>query len=87
MNTIYKFELDASLKTLNLPQGAELLSIQMQHGMPQLWAKVDPARPTEEIKIQAIGTGHNCNGGEFIDTVQKNDGTLVFHFFRVSEFT
>lgn len=89
MNTVFKYPLmQADLQTVMLPVGAEILSVQEQHGGWQLWALVDPQAPvTERRKIRIAGTGHPIyeNLKKYINTFQMHGGMLVFHAFEVRE--
>lgn len=85
-NTIYKYSLMLTdYHQTWLPQGAKLLSVQMQNGAPVLWALVDPSAQLEIREIRVYGTGHPVpNAGEHlvhIDTIQ--DGSLVWHVFEL----
>lgn len=67
-----------------MPVAAQILSAQVQHGTPCMWAVVDPEHSTEERVIEIIGTGHPMIEAErrFIDTFQFGGGNLVFHVFE-----
>ncbi len=90
MRTIWKFPLDLTDKqTLNMPQGAQALTVQMQRGQPCLWALVDQDAPREGLEVRIHGTGHpisdNLDGFTYMDTFQIQGGMLVFHAFtRIS---
>lgn len=43
--------------SLELPRGARVLSAATQHGVPVLWALVDPAAPVEERQFLLAPTG------------------------------
>lgn len=88
MRKVYKYTLALQdEQTLMLPKDALILSIQMQRDgdAPQLWALVNPEKPTVPRKIRVYGTGHGIEDGplEFIATFQMHGGTLVFHAFEV----
>lgn len=70
-------------QTLELPEGAQILDVQIQDRMPQLWALVDSTRPKRPRKIAIYGTGHPVpdNPGTYIASFQMNGGALVFHAF------
>lgn len=74
-------------ETLQLPAGAQILSVQLQQGAAQLWALVDPAAPLESREIYVAGTGHPLPEGaerwRFVDTFQAGGGTFIFHVFEV----
>lgn len=87
--TIYKYELQIEdTQTLALPKGAQVLTVQVQHGKVCLWALVNPKQPVlEDHTIEMRGTGHPIESGglRYYSTVQLDGGRLVFHVFeRVS---
>ena len=83
---IYKYELDLTHKqTLELPQGAQILTIQLQDGKIVLWALVDDK--CKLIKgnrfIECYYTGKEIEISHeltYISTIQYNG--LVYHFFE-----
>lgn len=82
MRTIWKFEapVDDAL-TIAMPLGADVLSVQVQAGVPCIWARVDPGMPLESRAFCWRGTGHPADVlGPFIGTIQMH--TLVFHLFE-----
>jgi hypothetical protein len=89
MRTIYKYPLElVDLQTLELPAGAELLTVQMQDGRPCLWAEVATSAPARPRTIAIYGTGNPIPGDaeiEYIGTFQMHGGALVFHAFEVVE--
>lgn len=83
MKTIYKYPLIVTnLQTLNLPEQAQILSIECQGDKPQMWALVDPYKPTEERTFRIFGTGDELNGfdGTHIATFQQPP--FVWHVFE-----
>lgn len=85
METIYKYPIkiiDEQIVTMT--EGADILCVQIQNGMPCLWALVDPdIEETETVVIRTIGTGHKFSDGDsclYIGTYQLP--SLVFHVFR-----
>jgi len=85
MKTIWKFPLAImDAQRIAMPEGAEILSVQVQHREPCLWAKVNPDAPPEMRYVRTYGTGHPIDESEavsFIGTYQLNGGNLVFHVF------
>ena len=87
---VFKYSCDLDDKfTLSLPVGAEILTVQAQHGMPILWALVDPKQPLEERYFRLAGTGHPIMydmGSEYnyIGTFQLHGGSLIFHLFEMN---
>ncbi len=84
MKTVYKYPL-AIESSIPMPEGAQVLSVQTQHGQVQLWALVDPDATPVSRKFRIVGTGDPIKGdpGVFIDTFQMSGGDLVFHVFEV----
>lgn len=84
MNSIWKYPLRVvDEQTLDVPEGAEVLTVQVQNGTPCLWARVDPTAPKTPRKIITHGTGHLVpeTTGRYIATYQIEGGALVFHVF------
>jgi hypothetical protein len=83
---IYKWSLAVTdEQTLELPLNARILSVQLQHGQPQLWALIDEHQPRKQSRRIAIyGTENPIpdSPGEYIDTFQMHKGELVFHVFE-----
>ena len=84
MTTIHKYTLDPRQPNIWLPEGAEILGVQVQHDQPCLWAKVDTSKPKRHRRIAIYGTGHEMTGldSHYIGTFQLQDGALVFHVFE-----
>jgi len=85
MKTIYKYQLPLMQYTsVRLPHGAEVISIQDQGGMLQLWALVHTDNTeTQDRHFVILGTGFQCGNyelGPFIATVQQ--GGYVWHIFE-----
>ncbi len=85
MKTIWKFPLEIiGEQHLNLPEGAEILTAQMQGGTLCLWALVSPGSPKQQRTIEIFGTGHPMSDAErrYIGTAQMAGGSLVWHIFE-----
>lgn len=71
---------------IELPAGAEILSVQAQNNTPVLWALVDPEAPKEKRKLVLLNTGGemptDVSFHRFLGTFQLNGGGLVFHLFE-----
>jgi hypothetical protein len=72
---------DGSL-VLEIPEDAEVLSVQLQGDSPILLAKVDPNLTDVARKFYVVGTGQTFPEGatEFIGAWQ--DGPHVWHLFE-----
>ena len=84
--TIYKYPVTVYDDfVVELPEGARVLTVDVQHGEPVMWAMVDPTAPTSKRHFRLIGTGHPIEDAAaltFIGTFQMRDGALVFHLFE-----
>lgn len=85
MQTIWKFTLQVvGRQQIQVPEGAMLLSLQVQGSSPCIWALVDPKQPTVSIEVWTFGTGHDVPqdfAASFLGTYQLKSGALVFHVF------
>ena len=83
---ILKYPLDlryGAIHPVDMPIGAIILTVQVQYGVPCVWALCDDALPKVRRHIVLYGTGQDLpnNPGKYIGTVQFNNGGLVFHVF------
>ncbi len=73
---------------VDLPWGAEILSVINQRGEITVYASVDPAdKLTQVHQIMVVATGEPIKipyGFQFLGTVYNSDQTLVFHVFYKS---
>ena len=83
MITIYKYPLIIDdRQIIQMPSDAVLLCVQVQRGIPCLWARVDEDNAAESRVILTRGTGHAAAGvGDYVGTYQIEGGQLVFHVF------
>lgn len=87
MKKIYKYPLKMQgLQNLQLPEGAEILTVQPQHDQVCLWALVAPENEPASRTVWIIGTGHPIEAtdhlGRYVATFQLHGGELVFHVFE-----
>jgi hypothetical protein len=85
---IYKYPITVTdEQTVQMPLDAKILTVQVQHGSPQLWAIVDEEQPNLEPRtIQVIGTGNPMpKVGEYIATFQLMNGGFVGHVFEAAQ--
>ena len=83
--TIWKFPIEiADVTSVNMPVDAKILCLQMQHGVPCLWAEVDPTAPMVRRMFRFVGTGRDVADdlGPYIGTIQSGDGFYVFHLYE-----
>jgi hypothetical protein len=86
---IYKYPLlITGIQMVELPVGAEILTVQTQNESPCLWALVDHNEiEKKKVLIEMFGTGHDVQYGmgasrKYISTFQLKGGSLVFHAFE-----
>lgn len=84
-NYIWKYDiqiLDRFLVTM--PEGAEVIHVDVQHGTPRMWVKCDPLKPDENRAFRIIGTGHEFDDSEllFIKSFFTEGGLYVWHLFE-----
>lgn len=87
--TIYKYVLPIEkFPAVEIHEGAEIISAQMQHGSLCVWAIVDPSAKTELRSFRVIGTGMHFESdtlGKHLGTVQLEDGFLILHVFEAAD--
>lgn len=87
MTTIYKYPVPIHDEfIINMPNGAQPLSVRVQNGQVYMWAMVNPRNAMIEKRFYLRGTGHPIEVDDenlrFIDTFQIHDGSLVCHLFE-----
>jgi hypothetical protein len=86
MKTIWKYKFNISDNILiEMPKGAEILTVQTQDGEPCIWALVDTEQKTiVDRHFELYGTGHPFTETEkkYIGSFQLLEGQLVFHLFE-----
>lgn len=70
--------------TLDMPFGAQVLTVQMQHGAATLWALVEPGASEDKRHFLIVGTGHSfdASGLRYVGTFQVAHGALVWHLWE-----
>lgn len=84
MASIWKFPFTiVDHPVLAMPAGAKILSVQVQRGVPCIWAEVDPEAREEARRFRLVGTGHEVDLAEHrhVGTFQVRED-LVFHLFE-----
>lgn len=88
MKTVFKYPLPLTndVQTVNMPVDFKILTLQMQHGVPTIWALVDDNDPpVVSRRFRTIGTGHQFrDSAEFpvyVGTFQVEGGMFIFHVF------
>jgi hypothetical protein len=84
MITIHKYQFKiADRIEIEMPIHSDILSIQLQNGIPTMWAKVDTSLQRVKRIFVVFGTGHEINSlfdYRHIGTIQL-DG-FVWHIFE-----
>lgn len=70
---------------IEMPMGAQVLTVATQNGKPYIWVLVDNNVMEELHPFKLVGTGHPSNdvsGDRYIGTFQMQNGAIVFHLFH-----
>lgn len=87
MRMICKYPLkDENIQMVEMPEGAIVLTVQVQRGIPCIWAEADadPNAPTIKRRFVTYGIGHWVGDDvrdHYVGTYQLDDGDRVFHVF------
>lgn len=87
MQTVWKYPVPIQAEfAVDMPEGAEVLTVQGQGFQYQMWARVDADAVLEERRFHIRGTGHPLTGneGRYVGTFQQAGGLLVWHLFEAS---
>ena len=90
MKTIWKYDylpLQDEF-SLEMPKGAQILTLQLQNDEATIWALVEPTATQVKRKFAWVGTGHSREieiFKQYIGTIQVCEGKLVFHLFDLGE--
>lgn len=85
MDTIYKYEFPLSdTIRIAMPEGAEILHVDLQRGVPCLWARVETGADLVMREFSVIGTGQEIreDGLTHVGTFQVLP--FVWHLFEVA---
>jgi len=87
MSPVWKFpfEVKDHVFAIEMPEGAEILSLQVQRDVPAIWAFIPkPRAPKIERSFWICVTGGSCPPGKYIGTFQLAGGQFVGHLFEVT---
>lgn len=86
MKRIYKYPVPLNDDSaIDMPEGAQVLTVQMQHEQVWIWALVDPDAPMVTRRFHIVGTGHPIEHPDtltYIGTFQVSGGMLASHLFE-----
>jgi hypothetical protein len=82
----YKLPQPSGAQTIQMPQGAVILSVGMQRNFGVIWAIVDEDAPPVNRKFEVLLTGSTVPDatavlGKFLGTLILGDGDFVLHVF------
>lgn len=87
MRTVHKYPVSLSdISTLDLPLGAEILTVRERGGDAFLYALVSPEAPTERRVFRVANTGEPIserNELRYVGTFRLRDEGLVYHLFEM----
>ena len=85
--TVYKYEISFVDEFLiEMRRYAKLLHVDVQHGVPYVWAFVVPTEPMMKRRFRLAGTGHPLEIiGAHVGTFLTAGGDLVWHLFDYGE--
>ena len=83
MKKIFKYNVAIGPFEVEMPEFSNVMSVQMQSGVPVMWALVDPEQKMIMRKFEVHGTGHDIKAAyaDFVGTFQT--GPLVWHLFEL----
>lgn len=87
--TIWKYPLQlVDKQVIDMPYGAKLLTVQVQHEIPCVWVAVDQPEPIFKAPVTfwIVGTGRQIpmeavTKSGYLGSFQLDGGHLVFHVF------
>lgn len=89
MKKVFKYELPGrNISEIEMPIGAQILTIQAQGNTPQIWALVEEGKGLEKRKFRMAGTGHSIEDKDcqhYLGSFQLYGGEFVFHVFEIKE--
>ena len=84
MKKIYKYSLELlDFQKVEMPEGFEILTAQIQNGVLCIWAIVNPENKTTKVEFEILSTGEQMEQERrrYVGTAQ--DGALVWHVFQI----
>ena len=87
---VWKFEIPIADEFMfPMPGGARILDVQMQHGLPQMWALIEEGVELETRRFRLLGTDgldvYPSPGYELIHIgTFQHEPAFVFHLFEVA---
>ena len=86
MRTIWKYQVPFTEQfSLDLPRGAEVLTMQLQREVPTIWVELDSDAPLISRTFALVGTGHPIPEDDvlmYVGTFQVQGGMFVYHLYE-----
>lgn len=86
---VFKYTFRVETLELDLPKGAQVLSVHEQHGQACMWVLVDPTQTHMKRRtFKLVATGEpipDADNLKFIGTVMLMEGSIVLHAFEVQK--
>jgi hypothetical protein len=85
MKRIWKYSLVTNnVQIVEMPKGAEILTVRAHYDVPYLWAIVDLTAPKEKKTILTYGASYPITreGIKYIDSYSLYEDKLIFHVFE-----
>lgn len=92
IEAIWKYELETTdEQSIEMPEGAQILALQVQNGQPCLWAQGDPEKQRQRRHFRIYGTGHSIisienKRLEYVGTYQSLGGAFVGHVYELKDY-
>lgn len=85
MAAIWRFTLNLTRNTLEIPKGAKAISVNARYGKICLWMEVDKTQPLEKREFIVVKTGQDLPDDEkqFIGTVLVDSAATGLHVYEV----
>ena len=91
MISIWKYPMEVEeFQFVEMPVNSMILSVQIQNGIPVIWAKVNTEeKQTEKRKFKMVPTGGYIEEekSKFLETLQFNHGKFILHVFEIFSYT
>lgn len=90
MTAIWKFRIPVEgAFEIDMPAGAKLLCVQVQRGLPFIWAEVNPNAELKPKRFRMFGTGRPMDIGDdwidYVGSIQLDQDLFVFHLYEVDD--
>ncbi|KKN21865.1 hypothetical protein LCGC14_0920940 [marine sediment metagenome] len=83
MKAVWKYPTKPDIFGHELPEGAQVVHFDMQHGEPTMWVLVDTDAPLDQRPFLVAGTGHELPvDARYIASCIDRELGLVWHLFE-----